>query len=192
MAKKFFLVLFCCICIFADTLPLPQLNQKTGKWEYVDDGKQSKQKRLTTETHDLEKGIPSDIFDLQTDINTTDYGKLAKLSVSISGGQMKFFGKYKNYYPVQKLIYLGESGSIKVYCNEGDCKNNAPELLYYAYKVINGTPTLFVDTLANDPIQISIDNSILRSNKVINNVSINSKNSFLEPKNITLQIFKSK
>ena len=38
--------------LFADTLPLPQLNHQSSKWEYVGDGKVSTQTRLTVKSED--------------------------------------------------------------------------------------------------------------------------------------------
>jgi hypothetical protein len=186
-----------CIAVFggillADTLPLPQLNSQTGKWEYVNDGKASKPKRLSAESDDKQKGLPHNLFDNQSGVSAAEYGRLARISVSIDGGTMEFFGKKRKYAPIQKSIAIGESGSIKVYCAESSCRDFAPELLYYSYQVNSGSPELFLDAVANEPIRIKIDNSILEQNKVVGGISVKPRNSQLKPSNITVQIFKAK
>ena len=90
--------------VFADTLPLPQLNPQSGKWEYVDDGKASTQTRLTAKSEDEKNAIPDNIFEPQKGINLSEYGRLSRLSVSISSGTMEFFGKKRRYAPIQKTI----------------------------------------------------------------------------------------
>lgn len=185
---KIFSLLFITSFVFADTLPLPQLNPKTGKWEYVDDGKPSKPVRLAAESEDERNAIPENIFEAQSGINLSEYGRLSRLSVSISGGTMEFFGKKRQYMPIQKMITLGESGTLKVYCDEADCRNNAPESLYYSYRISNGGLELFLDTVANIPIRVKVDNSMSKENKVIDSLSVDPRNSKLKPTNITLQI----
>ncbi|MDD3466696.1 MAG: hypothetical protein PHE67_06045 [Campylobacterales bacterium] len=186
---KIFSLLLLSTFLFADTLPLPQLNPKTGKWEYVDDGKPSKQQqRLNTASDDARQGLPQNLFDKQKDINPAEYGRLGKMSLSISGGTMEFFGKKKMYAPIQKMITIGESGALRVYCNEPDCRDYAPELLYYSYQVNNGSLELFLDAIANTPITIKVDNSFLDENKVVDGLSVKPENSKLKPKNITVQI----
>lgn len=186
---KIFSLLLLSTFLFADTLPLPQLNPKTGKWEYVDDGKPSKQQqRLNTASDDARQGLPQNLFDNQKDINPAEYGRLGKMSLSISGGTMEFFGKKKRYAPIQKTITVGESGALKVYCDEPNCRDYAPELLYYSYQVNNGSLELFLDVTANMPIRIKVDNSFLKKNKIIEGLSVKPENSKLKPINITVQM----
>ena len=189
---KIFSLLFVTSFAFADTLPLPQLNPQSGKWEYVDDGKASKPKRFSAESDDRQKGLPQNLFDNQSGVSPAEYGKLARISASIDGGTMEFFGKKRKYAPIQKSIAIGESGSIKVYCAEPSCRDFAPELLYYSYQINSGSPELFLDVVANEPIRIKIDNGVLEQNKIVSGVSVNSRNSRLKPSNITVQIFKAK
>ena len=185
---KYLVTLFITSFVFADTLPLPQLNPQSGKWEYVDDGKASTQTRLTAKSEDEKNAIPDNIFEPQKGINLSEYGRLARLSVSISGGTMEFFGKKRRYAPIQKMITLGESGALKVYCDEPSCRDFAPELLYYSYRVNNGSLELFLDTVANTPIKVKVDNSLSKKNKIFDSLSVNPQNSKLKPSNITLQM----
>lgn len=185
---KYLVTLFITSFVFADTLPLPQLNPQSGKWEYVDDGKASTQTRLVAKSEDDKNAIPDNIFESQKGINLSEYGRLARLSVSISGGTMEFFGKKRRYAPIQKIIMLGESGVLKVYCDEPSCRDFAPELLYYSYRVNNGYLELFLDTVANMPIRVKVDNSLSKKNKIFDGLSVNPQNSKLKPSNITLQM----
>ncbi len=181
-------LLFITSFAFADTLPLPQLNPQSGKWEYVDDGKASAQTRLAAKSEDEKNAIPDNIFESQKGINLSEYGRLSRLSVSIGGGTMEFFGKKRRYAPIQKMITLGESGALKVYCDEPSCRDFAPELLYYSYRVNNGSLELFLDTVANTPIRVKVDNSLSKKNKIFDSLSVNPQNSKLKPSNITLQM----
>lgn len=185
---KYLVTLFITSFVFADTLPLPQLNPQSGKWEYVDDGKASTQTRLTAKSEDEKNAIPDNIFEPQKGINPTEYGRLGKISLSISGGTMEFFGKKKRYAPIQKTITVGESGALKVYCDEPNCRDYAPEFLYYSYQVNNGSPELFLDVAANMPIRIKVDNSFSKKNKIIEGLSVKPENSKLKPSNITVQM----
>ncbi len=100
---------------------------------------------------------------------------------------MKFYGKSKPYRPVTATVRLGSSGYFDVYSAEPKDADQPPFALYYSYQIVNGSPVLYIEPSAREPIVIPMNNAMLDSS-VYTTASATGANCELCPSRVNVSL----